>query len=134
MSALSLIQEQINEAKEHNQNIGELSDGYHTFNELYEHRITLYIALCKNLAGRENIPMAGPFDSYPVWRTKAHSDGSVWDGWFMLGINYHAGEQITYHLPMTKWRECYFADELIKAPEWDGHTAEDVLKRLKEIL
>lgn len=25
----------------------EVSDGYHTFDELYDHRITLYIALCR---------------------------------------------------------------------------------------
>ena len=67
-----------------------------------------------------------------VWRSKAHSDGSVWDGWFVLGIFKETGRQITYHLPMSKWEECNFADTLDKAPVWDGHSPEDVLERLKK--
>lgn len=98
----------------------QVSDGYHTFAELYEHRIILYITLCREL---------------PVecWKSKVHSDGSVWDGWFLLGINKKAGEQITYHLPVKYWNECWFAETLDKAPEFDGHTSQDVLKRLMEL-
>ena len=69
----------------------------------------------------------------PVWKTRMHSDGSVWDGWFILGIGEEPGKQITYHLPESKWDECIFADEYIKAPEWDGHTSADVLERLKQL-
>jgi hypothetical protein len=98
-----------------------ISDGYHTFGELYEHRITLYIALCRKL----------PKDR--VWRTQTHSDGSVLKGWFVLGVDYKAGEQITYHLPMSKWQETDFAETLVKSPEYDGHTSKDVLQRLSEI-
>lgn len=95
-----------------------ISDGFHTFGELYEHRVILYIALCRKLEkGR-------------VWRSKAHSDGSRLDGWFVLGIDYEKGEQITYHLPVSKWEETSFAETLEKAPEYDGHTGEDVLRRL----
>jgi hypothetical protein len=101
-----------------------ISDGYHTFGELYEHRIVLYIALCK----AEDVVSGGN-----SWRSKLHSDGSVWDGWFILGINKKAGCQITYHLPMSKWNDCEFAETLEKTPEWDGHTSEDVLKRIKDL-
>ena len=71
-------------------------DGYHTFDELYDHRITLYIALLRtqtkfSYIGAERRP----------WRTKAHSDGSLWDGWFILGIGLEKGKQITYHLPLA---------------------------------
>lgn len=31
---------------------GQLSDGYHSFDELYEHRLVLFIALCNQLAER----------------------------------------------------------------------------------
>lgn len=96
----------------------DVSDGYHTFKELYEHRITLFMALCK---------MTG-FS----WKTKLHSDGTSWDGWFVLGIFKKPGEQVTYHLPIEKWDLCYFAETLDKAPEFDGHTSEDVLKRISE--
>lgn len=102
-----------------------ISDGYHTFGELYEHRIDLYVTLCRVLSWEHN---------NLVWKTKVHSDGSVWDGWFLLGINKVMGNQLTYHLPMSKWEECAFAETLEKAPNFDGHTSQDVLSRLKSIL
>lgn len=99
-----------------------VSDGYHTFDELYDHRITLYIALCRNIAPNSH-----------VWRSKLHSDGSAFEGWFILGIEKNVGNQITYHLPLACWSETEFAETLEKAPEWDGHTPADVLARLKEL-
>lgn len=112
-------------------------DGYHTFDELYEHRIVIYIALCRKLAlqyalaeykglGEESL-------CWPVWRSKLHSDGSAWDGWFVLGIGKGQGEQLTYHLPMSMWDKANFAETLEKAPEFDGHTSDDVLERLKNL-
>lgn len=109
---------------------GTLSDGYHTFNELYEHRIVNYIALCRSLEKLKNVCRSS---DHEVWRSQAHSNGAVWDGWLILGINKEPGKQITYHLPMTKWNDCAFAETLDKAPEFDGHTSEDVLKRLSEL-
>lgn len=100
-----------------------ISDGYHTFDELYEHRITLYIALCKSLRMEED-----------VWKSKQHSDGSRIEGWFILGINKEQGKQITYHLPLSKWDECNFATTLATAPNFDGHNSIDVLERLKNLL
>lgn len=103
----------------------QVSDGYHTFGELYDHRIELYIKLLSTLSGVH--------PRYVPWRTTAHSDGSVWDGWFLLGIGKETGKQITYHLPMSRWKECPFALTIAKAPEWDGHTSADVLERLKNL-
>ena len=97
------------------------SDGYHTFKELYEHRITLYIALCKSL------------NNGNVWRSHLHSDGSNFDGWFILGIWREKGKQITYHLPNEKWEKTNFAETLDKAPDFDGHTSKDVLTRLSSL-
>jgi hypothetical protein len=112
----------------------DISDGYHTFKELYEHRITLYIALCRMYLKWQSHYDEGQLDYYKtVWRSKAHSDGSIWDGWFLLGIGKKSGEQITYHLPLAKWEECNFAAILDKAPEFDGHTSEDVLQRLSQL-
>ena len=62
-----------------------------------------------------------------------HSDGSEWAGWFILGYETEPGRQITYHLPLDKWYQCLFARILEKAPEWDGHTSNDVLQRLKNL-
>ena len=41
---------------------------------------------------------------------KEASDGTVWKDWFILGVNKEKGEQITYHLPMGKWKETEFAE------------------------
>ena len=102
-------------------------DGYHTFDELYDHRITLYITVCMLLRLHTILP---------VWRSKRHSDGELCFGTgtqFVLGISEMKGRQITYHIPIERWDETSFAITYDKAPEWDGHTSEDVLRRLKTL-
>lgn len=98
--------------------MGEVSDGFHTFNELYEHRFALFIAVCKLL------PL------HRAWRSQMHADGTMYPGWFIMGIDRLPGEQLSYHLPIHKWSETDFATTLEKAPAWDGHTPQDVLERL----
>lgn len=117
--ALELVNESIRSNKISNY----VSDGYHTFEELYEHRIINYIALCRFAC-----------DTHYVWRSQKHSDGSIWNGWFLLGINDEAGEQITYHLPTSKWSNCQFALDRDQAPEFDGHTSKDVLERINNLI
>lgn len=109
-----------------------VSDGYHTMDELYDHRISLWITLCR-IRYESTVGMLGW--STEVWRSKNHSDGEPAFGgtWFVLGIGKEAGKQITYHLPIALWDKTYFAETLDKAPEWDGHTSNDVLERLKNI-
>lgn len=112
----------------------QISDGYHTFGELYEHRIQLYIQLLKEIQwnyGSERAYLKK--EKKPVWRSQFHSSGYAWAGWFLLGVFKDNGQQITYHLPMSKWDECSFATTLSQAPEWDGHTSQDVLERLKKL-
>ncbi len=105
--------------------VGETSDGYHTFNELYEHRIQLWITLCRELwVSRENVEQL-------AWRSKLHSDGSSLEGWFVLGVGHNT--QITYHVPLERWDDCGFAATLERAPTFDGHTSADVLQRLKTL-
>lgn len=107
-----------------------VSDGYHTMDELYEHRIALWINLCYTyfclgkVAGKKAKTMK-------VWRSQTHSDGTSILEYFVLGIGTEKGEQITYHLSMDYWNECDFAETLEKAPEFDGHTSKDVIERLK---
>lgn len=133
------LTDSLNELIKHGVNTNDISDGHHTFGELYEHRIQLFIALCKTLCNMDaiNAERQGyPFDYKsiaPVWRSKKHSDGTEYEGWFLLGVSAEAGKQITYHLPISKWGECIFAFTLEKAPEFDGHTSTDVLKRLKNL-
>ncbi len=114
---------------------GNISDGYHTFNELYDHRITLYIALCRLWNAHEAqskwITKEGP--KFYVWRSKLHSDGTSYEGWFVLGILPENGKQITYHLPIDRWDETNFARTLEQSPPFDRHTPADVLDRIKEL-
>lgn len=101
--------------------VGKVSDGYHTFDELYEHRCILFVALMKT----------NPKIS---WRANNHDDGSMFEGeWFVAGMNLPTGD-ITYHLPQWTWK---MLDNVgIKtsnlAPKWDGHTPRNVVKRLEK--
>lgn len=115
----------MSEAKDHAQ----LSDGYHTFAELYEHRHANFIALCYMLfrLAQEQCRASN------VWRSMKHADGTMFDGWFIMGINQEPGYQITYHLPVRLWNETAFAQNLKSAPEWDGHSSSDVLTRLYKL-
>lgn len=115
----------------------EISDGYHTFKELYRHRNLLFIALCRQfnnfeMFGWRQIGIENP-NQRQVWRSKFHSDGSSYDGWFILGLNRDKGRQITYHLPDDMWELTSFAQTLDRGPEWDGHTPDDVLERLEKL-
>jgi len=100
----------------------QVSDGYHTMDELYAHRIALFVALVRQMGGGGN-PAELP------WKSKKHSDGSEIEGWFVLGIGRSQGNQITYHLPLMHW-DAINVDILEQAPPYDGHTPDDVLKRL----
>ncbi len=124
-----MTEQQINELiKQEGIDTNLVSDGYHTFGELYDHRVQLFIALCNELQHNELLLNQKSI----CWKSKKHSDGSVWEGWFIAGIHIAKGKQITYHLPIDKWDELEVT-ELDQAPEWDGHTPADVLERLKNL-
>lgn len=103
------------------------SDGYHTFDELYEQRNALFIALCSAYTH------CCVEDTKDVWRSKKHSDGTdAYEGWFVLGIGKDEGRIMTYHIPLSEWENTNFA-ETVECAYFDGHTSEDVLKRLKSL-
>lgn len=134
INSIDQINELISRSKV-NKNL--ISDGYHTFGELYEHRVQLFIKLCEFLSDGtppycEGYGCIFPKE-YRPWRSKTHNDGTGYEGWFLMGIGKDVGKQITYHLPISKWEECGFAETLKMAPPWDGHTSEDVLVRLQEL-
>lgn len=97
--------------------IDQISDGYHSFQELYTHRNLLFIALANAS------PMTLP------WKSGTHDDGSSIEGWFIAGLTLPSGP-ITYHLPARHW-DLLRVPILSKAPKWDGHTSHDVVERLK---
>lgn len=94
--------------------IGENHDGYHTFNELYEHRHLLFLNMIEY--------------HRTAWKSKLHSDGTMFDDMFIAGVGLSTG-MISYHLPMRLW-DVANVIALKKAPKWDGHTPQDVCDRL----
>lgn len=128
------VEEAVNPTQQHSMKCPKLygqdckCDGYHTFDELYEHRIRLFIALCK-LYRAEGV-------TGDIWASVQHADGSTFGDWFVMGMRKEKGKQITYHLPARFWHEvCDIQgiEILEKAPEWDEHTSDDVLHRLKDL-
>lgn len=99
-----------------------ISDGSHTFEELYEHRHALTLALMHCLPTMSWFSLRHEDDEPPF--------GS--EDWFIVGIQLPTGA-ITYHLPirLLEAARSTGATELQKARLWDGHNSSDVLTRLK---
>ena len=114
--------------------VGKSSDGYHTFDDLYEHRHWLFIALVREMRQVQELSKklgtSKPFQAIG-WKSWKHSDGSMaYEGWFLACLDLPEG-QISYHLPAEMWA---FVDlpHWDVPPTWDGHTATDVVDRLKK--
>lgn len=119
---------QINEYIAHLDTLEEknqISDGYHTFGELYSHRVQLYILVCALLQKK----------GYYIWRSEKHHDDSQIEGMFVMGINTEKDKQISYHMEIESfWKQTNFADTLEQAPHYDLHNSDDVLERLQVLL
>lgn len=101
----------------HIDDIGLFSDGYHTFNSLYEQRLILFATLV---------------NTYPdiSWKSFRHEDGELCfgGGWFIVGIDTPEGSY-TYHYEEKYWD--YFKCQVLEnAKKWDGHTDKDVSRLL----
>lgn len=99
--------------------IGNLSDGYHTFNELYHHRAVLFSVICNAMPER-------------AWKSKLHDTGDMFDGMFIVGIETNEG-QATYHYDVDPYWDMFHVKELERAPKWDGHTPQDAIERIRRI-
>lgn len=108
----------LEELKMQLENIENVSDGYHTFGELYYHRMVLFSVICNTFKEIS-------------WKSKLHSDGTMFDGYFIVGINTPKG-QYTYHYELKYW-DIFNVEELEKAPEYDGHKPEDIARLLSLI-
>lgn len=104
----------------------EISDGYHTFNDLYEFR-KLYNALLFNEWAKNG--------EVEVYKSKRHYDGEECFGgnWFIVVAILPTG-QISNHYKLKDW-------DLFKIPEYkkskyefDGHTPFDVMDRMEKFL
>ena len=100
--------------------IGELSDGFHTFNGLYEQRMILFAALVKAYKDR-------------AWKSYRHEDGEYCfgGGWFIVGIDTPEGGY-TYHYENKYW-DMFDCIDLPRGKHWDGHTEADAETRLMSL-
>lgn len=92
---------------------GMLSDGYHTFDELYAHRMILFSVICNQNKDK-------------AWKSWLHSDGTMFDDYFIVGITTLEGD-FTYHYHKNDW-DRFKVKELTNASEWDGHTSWDIVR------
>lgn len=95
---------------------GEISDGYHTFNELYHHRAMLFSVIVKAFPDK-------------AWKARKHHDGSMYDGMFIVGVDTPDG-QASYHYDIDPYWDIFQCSELEYAPEWDGHTPAQAIERI----
>lgn len=88
-----------------------LSDGYHTFGELYHHRARLFAVIVNTYKDK-------------AWKSWLHDDGTMFDGMFIVGIKTPQG-QYSYHYNPEYWNS-FEVEELEKAPPYDGHMPSDI--------
>lgn len=110
-----------------NSYVGQISDGYHTFDELYEFRM-MYNALLFNEWASKGL--------YNVHKSYRHYDGELCfgeDKWFIVVAELPTGP-ISNHYKKEYW-------DLFKVPEversttpYDGHTPQDTIERMNKFL
>ena len=102
---------------------GNTSDGYHTFNELYEFRKAYNAALFNEWAA------GGKCSVHKSWR---HHDGELCfgGGWFIVVAVLPNG-QISNHYEAKDWNLFGVPETERALFEFDGHTSIDVVARLK---
>ena len=97
------------------ENKGQISDGFHSFDELYHHRMILFSVICNN-------------NKQIAWKSWKHHDGTMYDDYFIVGITTKDGDY-TYHYHKDDW-DRFNVKEVPLAPEWDGHKPEDITRLL----
>lgn len=139
---LKEIQSRIDYIKDSEIPIGQLSDGYHSFDELYEFRKVYNAVLFNEWVSDKRwlfLPNAigghfKPKIKYNVHKSWKHSNGELafGGGWFIVSAKLPTG-LISNHYKAEDW-DLFRVPEVPQALyEYDGHTAEDVLERLKQL-
>lgn len=90
----------------------DVSDKWHTFGELYYHRMILTLCLASLLPDYS-------------WKSKLHHDGTMFDDNFIVGFDTPGG-QYSYHYDMEYWYLFDNIKTLNRAPEYDGHKPNDI--------
>ena len=116
------------------------SDGYHSFEELYEFR-KFYNAMLFNEWGKQisfhindSKDLMKRHCKYDVHKSWRHHDGELCFGgeWFIVVAMLPTG-QISHHYKFYDWDLFQIpAEEKAKYP-FDGHTSKDVIERIKKL-
>lgn len=106
----------------------QVTDGYHTMQELYDVRL----ALCVNLFNAMSLTDEGRLmGCSSVVKSKLHNDGTMFDGYFVIAA-FLDNRQISFHYELKHW-DRFQIPEVERVPwEYDGHTTQDVIQRLME--
>ena len=96
----------------------DISDGCHTFRELYIQRLIMFCTIC---------------NSYPTlsWKSRKHFDEEhdpMYNGDFIAGINTPEGVA-SYHIKLEYW-DLFDIPEIERAPKYDNYTPDDVMNRI----
>jgi hypothetical protein len=114
----------------------QISDGYHTFQELYDFRLAYNVLLFNEWAKNiyDDLEEESGFSVHKSWK---HHDDEWCFGeekkWFIVSAMLPAG-LISNHYEAKDWDK-FKVPEVDKALfEFDGHDGSDVLKRLNDLL
>lgn len=109
----SLVVNQINQIISSVDDKSLISDGSHTFDELYYHRMVLFSIICN-----QNKKVA--------WKSWKHDDDTMFDDYFIVGITTPEGDY-SYHYHKDHWGK-FNVKQLLNAPAWDGHEPKDIVR------
>lgn len=114
--AKNLTMHLYNDAKFHDDGCN-IKDNFHSMSELYFNRMILFDLLMK---------------SHPeyAWKSKLHSDGTMFTDYFIVGFTFKDETSFTYHFHIKYW-DIFSCVELVRAPEYDGHLPQDIYRLYK---
>src|SRR5688500_5996619 len=109
----------------------DLSDGYHTFAELYRYRMLYNAALFNEWAKVDYWTSQSTVEVHKSWK-HSHGELCFGGGWFIVMANLPTG-QISNHYEEKYW-DLFHIPTKEKANEYDGHTPEIAAERLERYL
>lgn len=127
-----------NEAVERFDYPGDMSDGYHTFNELYRYRMLYNAAFLNTYAQPQTKVMSDGNISIivpNVGKSWLHHDGTepFGGGWFIVWFTTPDGHTITNHYETQYW-DLFKIPEEKTGPEWNGSTPQQEADYLEQWL
>lgn len=115
---------------------GCVSDGYHTFDELYRYRMLYNAAFLNEYASHQDVVAASDGNMSIVVRdagkSRLHHDGTrpFGGGWFVVWFRLPDGKVVSNHYRDRYW-DLFRIDEFPTAPEWDGSSPEQEADRME---